>query len=200
MRFGNYSLQVPQATESGEGYAHLTHGQKFTIKAGNHFHRRVDAAVRVDGKSVGTFRIEPNRTLVLERPENDSGMFTFYRVGSADASQAGESGIAIDDRGLVQVTFMPEKQVGQQQNCSNREKKTSGNILPSMMRSTDRSMTAGVTGLSGQSGQQFSTVSNLDYDHPDTFVTLTLRLVADDNTPRPLLASTNGNLVPKAVS
>ena len=50
-------------------------------------------------------------------------------------------------------------------------------------------MMAGGTGLSGHSGQGFTTVADLDYS-PQEFVTINLRLVSVADEPRPLFAST----------
>lgn len=63
---------------------------------------------------------------------------------------------------------------------------------PNMARS------AGVTGLSGHSDQSFVEAERIDYDELLTTV-INLRLVHDDDGPRPLVASQRGNPVPPPV-
>jgi hypothetical protein len=89
------------------------------------------------------------------------------------------------------------------------EEKTSGGIqLPPTAQfasprgrkggACGQSVTAGATGLSGESRQTFTDVAPLDYDEAET-VTITLRLVAAADGPRPLTAAPKANPVPAPV-
>lgn len=216
MRVGNFSLFIPQGRERDSGHVELDHGKVYEIRLGNHFQgRRCDALVEVDGKRIGEFRINDGQTMTLERGPDDSGRFTFYRSGSSDAQKVGESSIIHENRGLVRVVFKPERYF-------DREEKTSGAVptVGESMRSTvdcsseeltgHRSTTrgfsfapqnaaAGVTGLSGHSGQSFYNVSPLNYDLSYE-TTITLRLVCNDG-PRELKpqGSRSANPVPEPV-
>jgi hypothetical protein len=212
MRLGNFSLLIPEGYEGGSGHVRLRHGQTYTLRLGNHGSLRCDAEVTVDGKPTGTFRINGNNTITLERPENDTGRFTFLLRNSAEGQAANLSGVPEGDLGLVQVRFKPERYYQPPpQNIvrpvsmheptvtggttpdwgGNAIEKTSGGIC--------RGMSAGGTGLTGQSGQTFYTVANLDYD-PTGEVVISLRLVgSEEASVRPLVAAQRSNPVPPPV-
>lgn len=207
MRFGNYSVLIPEGSERGEGYVALSHGRQYAVQLGNHSSRRCQAEVSLDGKSIGTFVLSGYGTARLERAPHDNGRFTFYADDTTEAEAAGLATISQPDRGLVQVKFTPEKSRyrhedvirlssfstessvmrgagGQSQGswASNREEKTSG----------------GITGLSGHSDQQFTTVAGLNLDESGS-ITITLRLMAGTDGPHPLTATSRGNPVPPPV-
>lgn len=200
MRVGSFSVIVPEGRERDTGHVSLNHSQQYTIHLCSHHHRRCDAEVIVDGKSVGTFRLDSHRSMVLERPSHDTGRFTFYQADSGEAVQVGVAGIAAPDRGLIQVRFHVEKQrVALQGICrsmgmAEREEKTSGGIFVGA-----QNCAAGVTGLSGQSQQTFYNVASLDYD-PSEETVITLRLTVGENVPRPLTAAVpRSNQIPSQV-
>lgn len=209
MRVANCSVLIPEGREVECGYVHMVHGTQYTIKLGNHWYdRRCDVVVNVDGKDVGTFRLNASNSLALERPTSDMGRFTFFKADSQEASKAGVDGIAKDQRGLIQVTFKPEKKVeyriqysSTSSLCSSEEEsKTCGSILPQNASvGTSRGMSAGITGLTGKSSQMFYNVPSLDYDMANETV-ISIRLVADANVEvRPLPSVPHANVVPSAV-
>ncbi len=171
----HYEICIPQGLPRASGHVLIGHRQQYTIILRNRSSLRCDALVLVDGKEVGCWRIAGNGQIEVERPVNDTGRFTFYMLGSAEARRAGVS--ASDALGLVTVTFMPE--------------------LPPQPTHEDArvrySPQRGGTGLSGQSNQQFKTVEALDYDRGG-FVTIDVRLYCDDGAPRELRAA--GRSVP----
>ncbi len=220
MRVGNFSVLIPQGCERDSGHVEIVHGTVFQINIGNHDYRhRCDAEVTVDGKSVGNFRIDSGGSLRLERPSHDTGCFTFFKADSTEANAAGQVGVAVDNRGLIQVIFRPERE------RVNQPVKMSGSIRPmSMFGATrsgaggqsmgswddtttptsaepenvkSRSLSSGITGLTGASGQQFTRVANLDYD-PNGEVTITLRLVCGQVV-RELTPVQRSNPIPSAV-
>lgn len=109
MRIGSFSVQVPQGIEVGDGYVWMQHNTRYTIKMGNHGRRRVDAEVKVDGKFMGLFRIDPGAYLDLDRPEHDKSCFTFLKRDSQEGGDAGLHNVTKNDLGLIVVTFKPEK-------------------------------------------------------------------------------------------
>jgi hypothetical protein len=133
MQLGNFNVSIPEGRDQCNGYVTMMHEQCYRIQMTNYdYQRRCDAEVFVDGKSVGTFRILKTQTITLERPANDTGKFTFYKAGTSAAQQAGEGNVGVNQRGLVEVVFKPEKYVapppppvgtpttrrGQHSNCS----------------------------------------------------------------------------------
>ncbi len=209
MRVSNFSVQIPEARERDSGHAEIPHGTQYTLRIGNYSSRRCDAEVVVDGKPVGGFRIDAYETITLERPAHDTGRFTFYRAGTSEASAAGEGKITTDDRGLIQVTFKPERyyerptptvmpRIGHLSAFPQHKQKTSGGTTETSANEP-REFTCnspGVTGLSGQSQQSFYNVSPLSYDLNDV-VTISVRLVAAEVGPRELTpANRQGNPVP----
>lgn len=211
MRVGSFSVYVPEGRERDSGHVELPHGSVYTLRLGNHGSRRCDAEVSIDGKSVGVFRLNGG-TMTLERPADDNGRFTFFAADSAEGAQAGAGSVGRVDRGLVQVVFRPERErpmgvvrgagfekggttltsLGDNEvrsRCFGGEEKTSGGILGLNQ--------AGVTGLTGQSDQNFVSVANLDYDLNGA-VTISLRLVTGVAV-RELRPVTRGNAVPAPV-
>ncbi len=110
MRVGTFSVYVPQGDERASGHVELPHGMVYTIAMTNHdYCRRCDAEVEVDGKSVGAFRLDKGCALTLERPSHDVGMFTFFQVDTQEANAAGVANVVKEERGLIRVTFRPER-------------------------------------------------------------------------------------------
>ncbi len=110
MRLDNFSVTVAGGNERENGYVELNHGQQYSVLLSNHLNRRCAAEVTVDGKHVGTFRLQAYGQLSLERPTNENGRFTFYEDGTPEFTKAGIDKVAKSDRGLVSVTFKPEKE------------------------------------------------------------------------------------------
>ncbi len=207
---GAYSISIPEGREDQNGYVRLAHKEQYRIRLGNSSSRDCDVVVDVDGKDIGTFRVGPYSTVVLERPVNEKGKFTFLRDGSDEAYKADLHNVSKANKGLIKATFMPEKP----KLARPQEAYTAGPIRasePSFASSADiddfkgedrsRSMKgllascssneycAGGTGLTGKSSQKYQAIANLDYDDASAFIVLTVRLVGtDDNEVRSLKA------------
>jgi hypothetical protein len=218
MRIGHFSLLIPEGREGGSGHVSLQHGQTYTLRLGNHSHLRCDAEITIDGKPGGGFRVGSNQTITLERPQNDTGRFTFLLRDSADGSAAELAGVSQSDLGLVQVRFRPERYTPPQHILGVGHLRTIGAGRQSMggahstggaTRGFDDGITTsdcdfaaaapGGTGLTGHSGQTFYTVTNLDYDLAAEVV-ITLRLVSSNEAAvRPLAAVRQENPIPPPV-
>lgn len=109
MFLNQFSARVPEGNEKPSGYVEIRHGTKYTIMLHNYRNVRCNAKVVVDGKDVGTFRLSAGDKIRLERPVHDDGCFTAYTKGSEDATRAGEADIDESVKGLISVTFIPEK-------------------------------------------------------------------------------------------
>jgi len=170
MELKNYYLVIinDNGVQDGyqDGYVELAHNTQYQLYLTNSNRSRCDVAVHIDGKHVGTWRIDACKHIFIERPANDTGKFTFYRYGTAEANVAGLKKNEL--LGLVTAIFKPEK-------------------VDELISSSDTEISdfafttkcAGGTGLSGESKQKFKGVEALDYDL-DKQVTIHLRLIAKD--------------------
>lgn len=197
MWLNSFSVRVPEGREEN-GYVVMEHDRRYTLSLRNSRDEDCDARVEIDSKHVGTWRISAHHNIVIERPANDTGHFTFYRARTIAAQKAGldESNPSL---GLIKVTFTPEKKVTYTFETPNSlpcAGPFNGDCYPlssvgakSEVSSTATySYSAGGTGLSGRSNQQFTEVGPLNYDYSAQTV-IHLRLVASDgNEPRPLMA------------
>lgn len=206
MRFCHYEVCLNSGVEDACGYVYMRHGATYRLHLHNRDTCRVDAKVTIDGKLVGVFRIDQFSQIVLERPINDNGKFTFFRKDSKEGKAAG-GGVSRDDSGLIEVTFMPERKYQMLWNTEQyplpttpfwpttapepvrweRWEVTCGSNSGgfSVASSAQQGLSAGVTGLTGRSSQRFTDVRELDYD-VENFVTIYLRLV-EEPAVRPLV-------------
>lgn len=171
MKLNDFEVVIPEGDETEEGYICLKHGTQYSIKLRNQSERlRCNAMVKIDGRSVGTWRVDRREAITIERPVHDSGRFTFYQEGTPEAAKANLR--LTDELGLISVLFRPEK-------------RKDGPSIQYM--AGPRSYAAGGTGLSGKSTQQFDEAEEIEIDD-EKAVTIHLRLVAIQNEPRPLFA------------
>ena len=194
MHLNQFSVDVPQATEISGGYAELPHGTQFTIELHNYRSVCCDANVVVDGKDIGTFRINPYGMATLERVPHDTGRFTFYTSTSHEAAMIRVAEVAESNRGLISATFTPELVV---QALISPDLVAKG--VPTRGTPTAQAgVTSGVTGLSGHSGQQFVSVDSITYDYSQR-TTITLRLVCPSSSPHPLTPAPLSTPIPPPV-
>lgn len=200
MYLNDFSVRVPEGDETPGGYVELPHNTNYTLSLRNNRSVRCDARVDIDGKHVGTWRIEAHSNILLERPAHDTGKFTFYKLGTSEARSIGLNGTD-PNLGLVKITFMPAKKprpmpvyrsavLPQATFTGGIPGASSGRIEELTCSVSAKGLTshsAGGTGLSGESRQRFYTVATLDYDFSQQTV-IHLRLVckADTDAPRPL--------------
>ncbi len=169
-----FDVEIPEARLRRHGVYEIAHATPYTIVLGNqHPELRCDARVWIDGTPVGTWRVEPASRIRLERPLNDSGRFTFFQLGSAEAARAGlDAGNAF--LGLIRVKFMPEvtpeKSVA---HSSDMDSQPINSGSPKIHPSENRYLASspgsldqedGGTGLSGHSDQSFHTASPIRHD------------------------------------
>src|SRR4051812_31051238 len=104
MYFQGYSVTVLPGNEDRSGYVSMKHGQKYTISLTNYTVKNCDAEVKIDGKTVGVFRVgnkNGGNGITIERPVNDSGKFTFYKAGSKEANKSGLAKVDKSNLGLI---------------------------------------------------------------------------------------------------
>lgn len=207
MYLNGYSVKIApyygerSITEGNAGYVSIEHGQQYKIQLRNRRAPRCDAVVFIDGKHVGTWRLNGHApAIILEHPADDQGKFTAYLTASSDGAQAGLTAGQVEN-GLVQVTFRPERP----EPVYAPEPGVKSVSWPSAsIESSSRSFsTAGSaemgTGLSGNSGQHYGSAGHIEYES-GAEVVISLRLIGRNSGPRPLSPAQRGNPVPPPVS
>lgn len=189
MILDKFYVNVPEGDEKPDGRVLIPHNTVYTIELGNGGSARCDASVKVDGKEIGVFRIDPRRSVVLERPTFDTGRFTFFESGTSEAKEAGIDKIDADVLGLIEVEFRPEHSRVLEL-YSYRSSASGGGYTLASAGSTSfdayrvsnsagnpiSSYKGGVTGLTGKSSQSFYDVPQLMYN--GKVYVVYLRLVA----------------------
>jgi len=180
MKLGNFTLQVVGGHEFSNGQVEITHGRTYKIRMRNHLPRRVDCVLWVDGDTVGTFRLSAYQTMTIDRPADKARLFTFFKLGTAEAAQAGL--VDNSEIGLITGEFYPELEpepiIVQW---------TARDVFP-MAACSDEPVSKGVnhsaggTGLTGHSSQEFINVGAINRDYKNK-VTIHLRLVCKDDVP-----------------
>lgn len=114
MYLKNYSVRVfksnGQTANEQNGYVSLVNGEQYKLRLKNQDNRQCVCKVTIDGKVMGQFLVDPNRSVDLERPAHDSGKFTFYTIDSKEGKQLGlATEVKPSELGLVSVDFVPIK-------------------------------------------------------------------------------------------
>ena len=178
-----YSKAIAPA-ENDNGQVEMAHGQVYGVRCINNWDRRCQVTIEVDGVNVGRFQMSAHDDDVIYHPARDQGCFTFYKLGSAEGK---DSALQDDEQlGLVKATFVPEKIQPQGWAIADDEPVYRGGDGSKGIAT--RGVSAGGTGLSGQSGQQFGTAMPIEEDRSQITV-IHLRLVcveAKSDRPRPL--------------
>ena len=196
-----FSVTIPESySETSEGHVGLRHGQNFKVRLHNG-HRGpygsvpCDATIILNGKDVGTFRVNAGQTTIIERPANDTGKFTAYQEDSYEAASIGIDRNS-NDLGLIEVVFRPGSQKirwtppAVSVTWNNYDSQPVYRGISSECRAKSCSFNEPVgmgIGLSGHSNQNFHEVEDLDYNEPATRIYL--RLVKESferSGPRPL--------------
>lgn len=170
MKLGDYCVAVLGGCEQQSGYVEMKHNQVYELLLRNEGSRRVDAHVEIDGKHIGTWRLNGYTSIKLERPTNETGRFTFYQIDTPEARAAGL--VRNDQLGLVSVIFTPEIVRGYRRDYVQP-------ACESAPAPRCKSYAGGGTGLSGHSNQRFISVEEIEYDLTAQ-VTVNLRLVGTE--------------------
>lgn len=92
-----YSLFVYDSSDNiiparNENEFELDHKQEYKLVIYNHDRiKRISATIEIDGKSVGSFRVEADSKICIERPMDKERKFTFYSLGTSEAKLGGLS-------------------------------------------------------------------------------------------------------------
>lgn len=193
MKLGDFSVVVPEGLELPDGFVEMEHEQKYALQLCNFGNRRCDASIFIDGGGVGCFRVNANSSVTIEHPVNDAGCFTFYRLGTPEATAAEIK--SSTETGLISVTFFPEiaaRPMRFMPEDSPRFMPEDSQGKGTMPAPEDRAAplldthAAGGTGLSGRSLQKFGPMAAAITRDVAAAVTIHLRLICRKEAPRPL--------------
>ncbi len=180
-------------SEKDGGYVPLAHGEKYFIKLKNDDTRRALVEVTADGVPLGTWVISAgfDGSTLIERPDNQASRLTFFQKGSPEANAALLDTVSPQSLGLLQVTFTRERPPRPVSHglfpWSDRE--SFGSPTKGLDESRTRGgggLSAGGTGLTGQSAQVFGRTTFFDPDPNFAPVVISLRLVCDPERQIPM--------------
>lgn len=185
MYLNNFSLRIREGKELENGYVELIHNTQYRIVLENGKSVRCDVYLEIDGKHVGTWRLYPYQSITLERPAHDDGCFTFYQIGTTEASLAGL--VKGDSKlGLIKAVFTPEL-ITQSAECTSGDFSEFDGLKQAARSRAAASHAPGGTGLSGKSEQHFITVGAMELDMSHrTEINLRLVAIKTSDQPRPL--------------
>lgn len=176
-------------------YVPMGNEEHYKIKLINNGDTRCDAEIKLENVHVGTWRVNPHASIIIERPAHVYRSFVFIDESSRKAR---ESGVVpgSDTNGLLEVTFFPElpEQVMEV---------VSAQLSPTRMarHTPERAMFAhyemqeapeyssGATVLGGYSGQRFRNVSPITLIDKKNVTTIILRLVLERESYKSLRSS-----------
>lgn len=86
----------------------LKHNTPYKVCIVNHHeYLNADATVSINGKDVGTFRVNSDNKIVIDRPINVNRKFVFYKAGSIEGEMSA-SNTPSDTLGVVEVKVRME--------------------------------------------------------------------------------------------
>jgi hypothetical protein len=155
---------------NGAQYFFLPNHTEYSIVLTNSRPMPADAKIKIDGVSIGEWRLKPYDTFKIERPAEQSRKFTFIADHDFDARRAGVS--ANDSKnGLISVTFKPQKQIDyikpQPYVESAQTMKLASNSQSMMRPQLMKSIQNGVTLLGQVSDQKFGQTPMIPEDMID---------------------------------
>lgn len=177
-----FSVNIPEAHNVRKGgwtYHSLGHKQEYSIKMMNNRSTRCDAKVYIDGKDMGTWRINPMESITVERPVDAHRKFTFFKADSDIGRRVSSS---MSNKGVVKVVFKPAREVSWYNSLGYEgcvDSLYTNNSFGSR-KSKMESYSAGVTGLGHRSDQSFGSVSAITDVDTENITTIELRLIVDN--------------------
>lgn len=186
----------------GHRYIEVPHNEEYAIHLSNNRSTKCDAAVRVDGRDIGTFRVASHGSLTIRRPAGEDRKLIFVREGSAEGRGAGVTP-GVHENGLIEVTFTPEKRnacfhtiidhlVYADDQCL--EACDDDDSRRVMCRGPSRKFDSGATVLGGATGQSFFKTADITNIDSDNVTTIRVRLVAPLNKKPVAIRNAPGDL------
>jgi hypothetical protein len=169
-----YALYIGESQgATPDGYERMRHGQTYSIKLQNNTAKRCDVEISIDGARIDTWRLFAHQNAELKSPDNCHKRFTFLAIGSQEAGAAQLHAVSRNALGVVKAQFFPEK---------TPKPLVVNENYSSPKRGCTMGFSAGGTGLSGHTFQQYGTASPIEREDEDKSVTIEVRLIEDDGT------------------
>ncbi len=172
---GDYRVLISDSN----GYIGLQHLEEYKIRLRTD--KRSDVQIKIDGKSIGQWRVSAYCTVDIERPVNEAKKLVFVKEDSTEAKD-GELVKGDNKNGLIEVIFKAEKEKPMMTSCYSFGGENDNTYLSPKTESYSRGITkgfsAGGTVLGSTSNQRFNTTAALDeYETP---IIIKYRLVCID--------------------
>ncbi|PVZ64534.1 hypothetical protein [Pelagibaculum spongiae] len=190
MKLGDYSLDILGGKLQKDGYILMKDNTQYKLLMINFSDKKCDAKVKIDGKLIGIWRVEPKQHIIIDRPSADTGLLTYYELGGEHSEKA--QLFLNESLGLISVTYLPEKikdtpqstktpaLLGRQQASSIclAQKAPPYYCQPKAQEGCYQQ--AGGTGLSGESSQFFSRAEQINYQE-ESARTINVRLYSSNS-------------------
>jgi hypothetical protein len=98
-----FAVIIPEGRERTEGYVEMIHGVQYSVVVKNNTPVPCSAEVHMNGRYMGTWRVDAHTSTSIERPVHTINRFTFHRSGTPNDPAAQG-----DTAGEIRVTFRPE--------------------------------------------------------------------------------------------
>lgn len=191
MYLNGYGVSIDRGEEfehDGAFYVKMNHNQQYQLQILNNTNSDSAFYVEIDGKNVGGWVVNRNQTVYIDRPLNDNGIFTFYRLNTSESYQAGIQNN--ENTGLIKVTFYPEKIVPVMRTRAGVQSLgfDEPNVKSISRNHGNESFGAGGTGLSGKSDTKYGPVTTKKFDesHGTVLMMRLVERVVNYNQPREL--------------
>jgi len=158
------------------GYVRMDHMQRYEVRLGSSYYGESDAKIEIDGKEIGVFRVHSNSAIVIERSIKDKGRLTFLTNGTREYFDAGLDRVPANQRGLIKVTFYPERLRHRVTEKTEVPHETTEGKIATF---GSKDLRSGGTGLTGRSDQEFRDANEITRDYSNS-VTIYLRLVEEE--------------------
>lgn len=190
VRVNNFEVQitsnnpVKEFQRNAGYYVALKSGSEYQLILTNNRPTICDVDLFIDGKEVGTWRINEYSSIILERPLAAQRKFTFFAENSREARDAGI--IKNINSGLITAIFKPKKTYTIPKPEVINDISASSvlpNETPQRLSTTSRSLKSGVTLLGDDSNQKFVPVTPIDPKDIDynNITTIMIRMVVESD-------------------
>ncbi len=187
MEKNDFSVDIvgyPTFPKNGYKYIALPHETEYKLRLSNKRNTRCDVQVKIDGRIIGTFRVNALESMIIERPADNDRKFVFLKENTKESLSAGIV-TGNNNNGLIEVTFTPELSA---KRCCNIQQSylynTTGYMSEENFESShqsNRCYSSGATALGQKSDQSFDYISKITNVDHSNITTIILRLVCDDD-------------------
>lgn len=194
MRINDFEAQILGGKrEDSRGYVEIGHERPYSIRLKSFSNKRADVTIIIDGKTVGTWRLNSYQETIIRRPSDDNRQFVALFSDTAEGCEAGLDQVSRSNLGLIQIIFNVE--IESRPQAVSVKTKEYQSYLPKPR--SFQSMSVG-TGLGEDSGQNFD--STLALGQTRTEAQINFRLIRSQESKYGIVnGRANSNPIPPAV-